>query len=133
MTGSWWGSLRTQLALVGFVAIYGAVLLVVGVELVTDQEVTRSARGTTTVLDGGSRSPWSVAAVLLVAPVAAGVAHWWAGRASRPIVQVRVMADEIGATDLGRRIGVDRGPHEVVALAASFDRMRKTTPAPSVY
>ena len=33
------------------------------------------------------------------------------------------MAEDIGGTDLSRRIGLARGPAEVVALAASFDAM----------
>jgi signal transduction histidine kinase len=41
----------------------------------------------------------------------------------RPIERVRTVAEEIEATDLSRRIALERGPAEVVSLAASFDAM----------
>ena len=41
----------------------------------------------------------------------------------RPIDRVRAVAEEIEATDLGRRIDLGDGPAEIVALAASFDAM----------
>jgi signal transduction histidine kinase len=115
-------SLRVQLAVVGFAAIYAPVLLVLGVDVVTEEEVTTTVDGATVVTSGG-RSPWLVATVVLLAPVALALAWWWSGRATRPLDRVRAVADEIGATDLRRRIGLDRGPTEVVALAGSFDAM----------
>ena len=41
----------------------------------------------------------------------------------RPIDRVRRVAEDIEGSDLSRRIGLDHGPTEVVALAASFDAM----------
>jgi signal transduction histidine kinase len=111
-----------QLTVVGFAAIYAPVLLVLGVDVVTDEEVTTTVDGATVVTSGG-RSPWLVATVAALAPVALALAWWWSGRATRPLDRVRAVADEIGASDLRRRIGLDRGPTEVVALAGSFDAM----------
>jgi signal transduction histidine kinase len=118
-------TLRVQLAVVGFAAIYAPVLLVFGVDLVTEEEVTTIAGtdGVATVSTADGRSPWTVATVILLVPVALALAWWWSGRATRPLDRVRAVADEIGETDLGGRIGLDRGPAEVVALAASFDAM----------
>lgn len=120
---AWPRSLRVQLAVVGFAAIYAPVLLVLGVDLATDQEVTTTVEGTATTVSSGGRSGWTTLTVVLLAPIALALAWWWSGRATRPLDRVRGVADEIGATDLGRRIGLDRGPTEVVALAGSFDAM----------
>jgi signal transduction histidine kinase len=121
----WWAprSLRVQLAVVGFAAIYAPVLLVLGVDVVTEQEVTTTVDGTATVVATEGRSGWTVATVVVLAPVALALAWWLAGRATRPLDRVRTVADEIGESDLSRRIGLARGPTEVVALAASFDAM----------
>jgi signal transduction histidine kinase len=113
-----------QLALLGCAAIYLPVLLLFGVTEVAEMETTSRADGVeVTRASTTGRSPWVVATVVGLGPVAAAVAWWWAGRAVRPIARVRLVAEEIEGTDLGRRIGLDRGPHEVVALAASFDAM----------
>jgi signal transduction histidine kinase len=113
-------SLRVRLALLGFLAIYMPVLLVFGVGVVTDVE---TEAGAGTVASSGPVWPPLTWTVLALAPVAAALAWWWAGRAVRPIDRVRTVAEDIEATDLSRRIGLDHGPTELVALAASFDAM----------
>ncbi|GIJ72229.1 HAMP domain-containing sensor histidine kinase [Virgisporangium ochraceum] len=113
-------SLRVRLALLGFLAIYMPVLLVFGVGVVTDVE---TEAGVGTVASSGPVWPPLTWTVLALAPVAAALAWWWAGRAVRPIDRVRTVAEDIEATDLSRRIGLDHGPTELVALAASFDAM----------
>lgn len=118
-------SLRARLALAGFTMMYLAVLLVFGVALLSEEE------STTTTVDGvevtvdssGGSSGWSRATVVLLLPVTGVLAWWWAGRAVRPIDRIRAVAERIEATDLHRRIGLERGPEEVVALASSFDAM----------
>ncbi|GIJ49626.1 hypothetical protein Val02_65120 [Virgisporangium aliadipatigenens] len=115
-------SLRVRLALLGFVAIYAPVLLVFGVGVATDVEVDVGIGGTPTVDRASSGSPFAWT-TLALGPVAAALAWWWAGRAVRPIDRVRAVAEDIEATDLSRRIGLDRGPTELVALAAGFDAM----------
>ncbi|GIJ54721.1 HAMP domain-containing sensor histidine kinase [Virgisporangium aurantiacum] len=114
-------SLRVRLTLLGFVAIYAPVLLVFGVDVATDVDTDVGAGGMPTI-DHASQGPFTWT-VLALGPVAAGLAWWWAGRAVRPIDRVRKVAEDIEATDLSRRIGLDRGPTELVALAASFDAM----------
>jgi signal transduction histidine kinase len=117
--------LRVRLAVLGFLAIYVPVLLLFGVLLATDTEITtqrldgaETVRNTTT--RGSAPVTWTI---LLLCPAAAALAWWWAGRAVSPIDRVRAVADNIQGTDLGRRIALHRGPIEVVALAASFDAM----------
>ncbi|MGI5145559.1 HAMP domain-containing sensor histidine kinase [Plantactinospora sp. CA-294935] len=120
-----WRSLRVRLAVLGFLASYVPVLLLFGVTLVTDTETTTQAligaepvEHTTT-----DRSGWVTWTVLALAPVAAGLAWWWAGRAVGPIDRIRRVVEEIEGADLSRRTGLDRGPSELVSLAASFDAM----------
>ncbi|MFC7722526.1 HAMP domain-containing protein [Nonomuraea recticatena] len=120
-----WRSLRAGLAVLGFLAIYLPALLLFGVVLVTDTETTfQTIDGVESVRSvSAHRSAWPTWTIVALAPAAAAVAWWWAGRAVRPLDRVRAVAEDIGATDLGRRIALDGGPAEVVALAASFDAM----------
>ncbi|RSM48066.1 hypothetical protein DMB66_46965 [Actinoplanes sp. ATCC 53533] len=118
-------SLRVRLAVLGFLAIYVPVLLLSGVVLATDIEITGTGpsgaegfRESTT--PGSTPVTWTI---LALGPVAAALAWWWAGRAVSPIDRIRAVADDIQGTDLGRRIALRRGPAEVTALAASFDAM----------
>lgn len=117
-------SLRGRLAVAVFVAIYVPVLLLLGVVLATeDTEVTSDAPGQVELEEEQGTSPWTVGTAVALAP-AAGVLAWWlAGRTVRPIDEVRRVAEEIEGSDLGRRIGLERGPTELVALAGSFDAM----------
>jgi signal transduction histidine kinase len=120
----WWRSLRARLALLGFVAIAVPVLLLLGVATFTEDETSTTVDGVVVDADASTeRSPWVVATGVALLPVAAALAWWWAGRAVAPIERVRTVADDIGGTDLSRRIGLECGPSEVVALAASFDAM----------
>lgn len=120
----WWASLRVHLALGGFVAIYVPVLVLFAVARVTEQDVTIENPGGV-IVEGASRSPsgWVVATVVALAPVAAGLAWWLAGRAVVPVERVRVVAEQISASNLQQRIDLRTGPSEVRALAASFDGM----------
>jgi signal transduction histidine kinase len=122
-----WRSLRVQLAVLGFLAMYVPVLLLFSVITVTEEE-RREADGNSVsveVTSGSaiSQSGWVVATVIAFGPVAAGSAWWLAGRAVRPINRVRFVAESIEASDLSRRIALEHGPDEVVALAGSFDAM----------
>jgi signal transduction histidine kinase len=116
-----WRSLRVRLATLGFLAIYVPALLLFGVILATDTEVTVDTGEPLT--STSHLSGWPLATLLALGPVAAALAWGWAGRAVRPLHRVRAVAEDIEATDLSRRIGQERGPVEVTALAASFDAM----------
>lgn len=118
-----WRSLRVQLAVVGFFAIYVPVLLLAGVTAVTDTEIQVVDDGTSVEETSDRRSPWVTVTAVALGPAAAALAWWWAGRAVRPIDRVRTVAEDIEGSDLSRRIALDTGPSEVVALAASFDAM----------
>lgn len=120
-----WRSLRVRLAALGFVASYLPALLLSGVVLATDTEIiARQAPGSPVVeVTSTSRPDWVLGALLVLAPVAAGLAWVWAGRAVRPLHQLRSVAERIEAEDLSRRTNLDHGPVEVTALAASFDAM----------
>lgn len=119
-----WRSLRVRLAVLGFLAGYLPVLLLFGVLLVTETEAVEYVEAGVRWSDTETRrSPWVSWTVVALGPAAAGLAWWWAGRVVRPVEHIRRVAEEIGETDLGRRIGLDRGPSEVVSLAASFDGM----------
>ncbi|MDH2428303.1 HAMP domain-containing sensor histidine kinase [Sphaerisporangium sp. TRM90804] len=120
-----WRSLRVRLAALGFLAIYVPALLLFGVILATDTEATAHAVAgmPETRSTHAHRSAWATRTILALGPAAAGLAWWWAGRAVRPIGRVHRVAEDVQGTDLGLRIGLDRGPAEVVALAASFDAM----------
>jgi signal transduction histidine kinase len=116
-----------QLAVLAFLAIYLPVLLLLGVTVATEEtDVTVDGGEVSTSVSEGTattRSPWATWTVVALAPAAAALAWWLAGRAVRPIDRVRSVAEDIEATDLSRRIGLERGPTELVALAASFDAM----------
>jgi signal transduction histidine kinase len=116
-------ALRTRLALVGFAAIYVPILLLFVVTSLTAEEDSRSGSGEAVSAATGGPSLWVTVTVVALAPVAAIAAWAWAGRAVRPIDRVRAVAEEISGSDLSRRISLEHGPSEVVALAASFDEM----------
>lgn len=119
-----WRSLRVQLAVVGFLAIYGPVLLLLGVTVATEHETTETVEGVEVTDDASTGpSPWATWTAVALGPAAAVLAWWWAGRAVSPIDRVRTVAEDIEAGDLSRRIGLTQGPIEVISLAASFDAM----------
>lgn len=78
-----WRSLRVRLAVLGFLASYVPALLLFGVVLATDTEtVVDTSSGVETTTSHHTMSvTWTIIAL---APVAAGVAWWWSGRAMRP-------------------------------------------------
>lgn len=118
-----WQSLRVQLAVLGFLAIYVPVLLLFGVTSATENETETVRNGETTSSSTSDGPPWPAWTVIALCPVAAGLAWWLSGRAVRPIERVRSVAEEIEASDLSRRIDLDHGPTEIRSLAASFDAM----------
>jgi signal transduction histidine kinase len=119
-----WRSLRVRIALLGFIAMYVPVLLLLGVVIATEDENSVVVDGVEVVETVPSeRSAWTIWTVVALAPVAAATAWWLGGRAVRPIERVRAVSEEIEATDLSRRIDLRTGPTEVISLAASFDAM----------
>lgn len=117
-------SLRVRLAIAGFAAIYIPVLVLFVVTNLTEDVSVSTVDGVevaTTSTDG--TFGWVEIAVIALAPVAAGLAWWWAGRAVRPIERIRAVAEHIEAHDLSERIALTTGPTEIVSLAGSFDAM----------
>jgi signal transduction histidine kinase len=116
-------SLRVRIALLSFMAGYLPVLLLFGGLLVLDNEsITEIRDGVeTTNVYRVSGMRWYTWAIIALAPVAAVLSWWVAGRAVRPIERVRSVVEQIGAADLDRRVGLTSGPVEIVSLAASFD------------
>ena len=78
--------MRVRLAVLGFLASYLPVLLLFGVLLATDTETTVVVDGDREVeTTSSSPSPWVTWTLVVLAPAAAVVAWWWAGRAVRPL------------------------------------------------
>lgn len=125
-----WTSLRFRLAIAGFCAIYFPVLILWVVVFATSFEDATvqpsSDNGSVSQVSSGQEpttSPWAVGTVIALAPVAAAAAWWWAGRAVRPINNIQSVVDQIDSSGLDRRLDLERGSSEVIALAASFDNM----------
>lgn len=118
-----WPSLRMRIALLGFVAGYLPALLAFSGLLILDTEelvqvedgLVSSSEATVTGMQ------WYTWGIIALAPAAAALSWWMAGRAVRPIEQVRAVVERIGAADLGTRVGLTSGPAEIISLAASFD------------
>jgi signal transduction histidine kinase len=76
--------------------------------------------------DGALSLATLVPGLLIAGPLTLVVAalggYWLASRAMRPVRLITRAADEIGATDLSRRLGLARAD-ELGELAATFDRM----------
>lgn len=117
-------SLRVQLAIAGVAAIYVPVLVLFAVTYLTEDVSVSTVDGVEVTATSTERTfGWVEAVVVALAPVAGGLAWWWAGRAVRPIERIRAVAEHIEAHDLSERIALVTGPAEVVSLAGSFDAM----------
>jgi signal transduction histidine kinase len=99
-----WQSLRVQLAGSGFLAIYVPLLVLFGVFVVTENE-TATDTGGGEVVSRATAGPsgWAIATLVALAPVAAALAWWWAGRAIQPL---RSAADT-------QRLLIEETSHEV--------------------
>lgn len=107
-----WRSLRVRLAVLGFLAIYLPVLLLFGVTVATEHEATTEVVDGVEVTSDASeeRSAWVTGTVLALAPAAAVLAWWWAGRAVRPY---EAMYDRLRhAADAQRRL-IEETSHEL--------------------
>lgn len=117
-------SFRVQLTLAGFAAIYVPVLALFGVAYLSEDESVNTVDGVEVVASSSTHDlGWVELAAVLLAPVALGLAWWWAGRAVRPIERIRQVAEHIEVAALDQRIALVEGPTELVRLAASFDSM----------
>lgn len=116
-------TMRGRLTVAGFVVIYATVLVLFGVMYLSEDETVTTVDGVEVAVRTSHDLGWVELAVLVLAPVAALLAWWWAGRAVRPIERIRTVAERIEATDLSERIDLRTGPAEIVQLAASFDAM----------
>lgn len=97
-------SLRARLAILGFLAAYLPVIVLLGVSASTEASVVVDGQ---TITEGASseRSPWIAWTAIALAPVAAAVAWQLAGRSVRPVEQA--MADQ-------QRL-IDEASHELRA------------------
>nr|WP_255671977.1 ATP-binding protein [Glycomyces amatae] len=114
------------MALTGFLAVYLPVVLLFAVTAIDERQVTETGPDgvSRTVTDTGvAPTGWTVLTVVVLLPVAAGLAWWWSGRAVRPFERVRAAAERIEASDLGLRVGPAQGTTEARGLAAAFDAM----------
>ena len=117
-------SLRAQLALAGFAAIYIPVLLLFVVTYLTEDVSVSTVDGVDVATTSSGRGfGWVELVVIVLAPAAGVLAWWWAGRAVRPIERIRTVAEHIEVHDLSERIALTTGPTEIVSLAGSFDAM----------
>lgn len=105
-----WRSLRVRLAVLGFLASYVPALLLFGVVLVTETETTVGVDDEAVTTTSTNRSPWAMWTLVALAPTAAAVAWWWAGRAVRPLAAAYDrLAD---AADTQRRL-IEETSHEL--------------------
>ncbi len=117
--------MRVRLAATGFVAIYVPVLVLLGVSSVTstNEQIIGPDGSIDVFIDDSPSTPWTAITAILLAPVAAGLSWWWAGRATTPIDRIRSVAETVEAGALDQRINMADGPTELVSLADSFDGM----------
>ncbi len=118
-----WPSLRMRIALLGFVAGYlPALLAFSGLVILDTEEMVQIEDGLVSSSEATvTGMQWYTWGIIALAPAAAALSWWAAGRAVRPIEQVRAVVERIGAADLGTRVGLTSGPAEIISLAASFD------------
>lgn len=87
------GPLRVRLAIAGFVAIYSPVLILVMVVGATQEDINV----TQTTAEVVRTVNWPVVAVtaVVLAPLSAALAWWWAGRAVRPVNEAIVLQERL--------------------------------------
>ncbi len=130
-------SLRTQMALLGMIAVLlpiAALVLVVLATTDSSEIVTEPALAGDLQPGGEPREGFSSSTesetpteVLLAAAglaiLATGVVWWWSGRAIAPMRRITDVANQIQAGSLDRRIALSGAAEEVQALGDSFDDM----------
>lgn len=128
-----WRTLRARLAVLGFLAIYVPVLLLFGVTVVTEYDTTEVVDGVEISTESSvTWSPWVTATVVALAPAAAGLAWWWAGRAVRPY---EAMYDRLRhAADAQRRL-IEETSHELripLSVLSTNAEVLLSHPAPTL-
>jgi signal transduction histidine kinase len=118
--------LRVQLTLLYsglFIGLLAAVLLAAGVLI--HRSATRARPGAVAVAGGGGRQFDVGPALIALAAVAVAlvVAWWLAGRFLRPLRTMTATAQEISATNLGRRLGVNGPDDELTELGRTLDEL----------
>lgn len=91
-------SLRIRLALAGFVAAYGLVLVLLAVVLASNEEVDTLERVDDGIVtfdreeqDDANPERSALLTSLVLAPIAAGLSWWWSGRAIRPVARAMTL------------------------------------------
>ncbi|SEE84985.1 sensor histidine kinase [Jiangella alba] len=107
----WW-SLRARLAVAGFLAIYMPVLLLFGVTIATEYDTTTEVVNGVEITTDSSITwpPWITATALALAPAAASLSWWWAGRAVRRYEHMYARLQH--AADAQRRL-IEETSHEL--------------------
>lgn len=118
-------SLRTRLAVLGFLALMVTLLVVLALLMATEQITINYLESAlqADVEEHTTLSPLFALVALLMATPAAGIAWWWAGRAVNPIHDITHLTQQIQSGSLDQRLALTGASSELQNLADHFNQM----------